>query len=233
MSKSQDFLNAFNRIENHLRKKSGAHKYIGFSDLLRNLEKVPEIKHYRLDLQSYSDLRNAIVHRDPSKTTLLAEPTDQTVIAIKKLSDLIVSPPNVMALKLPSPITCGYLDPVSRCLDIMGSKSISALPVISEEGVALDVITAQCLLNFLASKTSSPDSSIQACLSFRDKSDVCIWVSRDVTLISLIDQFHEKHQQGQSLILALVTERGWPTERLLKVVSPTDLLSASRLINFS
>lgn len=87
---SRRYLNAFNEIEDALRRLVDADKRERFYELIEKAaQKDKSIKTYSDDLKEFADLRNAIVH-DRIGGEPIAVPHYKTVIRIEKIRDFIL-----------------------------------------------------------------------------------------------------------------------------------------------
>src|SRR5690554_6863452 len=117
-----------------------------FSSLLRELTgKNPTIKRHYQFLQDMGDIRNFVTHSRKSDGVGLAVPTQKTLDEFRRITDLIVDPPLLLAQAVTNLKIHSFQDSLSFALSEMQRNDFSQLVVkdskevhrlITREGIA-------------------------------------------------------------------------------------------------
>ena len=132
MTNTELFKQAFNEIENLLKKITKSDNYVTFKVLVEKAASSNKvIKNYQFDLLEYGDLRNAIVHSSTKK--FLAEPYDETVNNIQRILKQIENPPKLEIFKQQGILVCDVNDNIDKILLMMKEKNFSQVPVYEDK----------------------------------------------------------------------------------------------------
>lgn len=233
MLNSTRFLNAFVAIEEYLRQQTAEQDgHLGFSQMLRRVgKKEKSVRSLEFDLKEFAQLRNAIIH-ERAGDEVIAEPNDLVVKAIEHAAEMITRPPTVFPLFKRQVITISPQTPLKKALKIMYSSGISKLPVLNQEkciGVLSSNTIARWLGNCVENETLNlEDTTTEAVLQFTRKKDRYTFRSRRTDLFSAIAIFDDYEHKGQRLNALLITENGKETEKILGIMTISDLPTAIR-----
>jgi len=223
---SDRFLNAFARIEKHLRRTTASDHTIGFSALLTKARgRDASLRAYEVDLREYADLRNAIVH-ERSGGEPIAEPHDDVVRKIEGIADLITRPPGVEFFK--GKVTSfNPDDPIALAVRAMYTKSYSQAPIY-ENGHFAGLLTTNTIARWLGAQASEDIFSLQETpirdvLRFSENDDNHRFLPRKATLFDVMELFHAHERRGGRLDAVLITENGAPSEKPLGIITAWDL----------
>jgi Mg2+ and Co2+ transporter CorA len=119
------FLDAFAKIEKHLRKILDANKYTTFNEMIeRAATRDKSVRRLRVKLKAFGDLRNFLVHEYNSEETV-AFPSEQTVVHIEIIRDELLSPAKLTDLFRNPVATCSPADPIGLATKMMHDGSFS------------------------------------------------------------------------------------------------------------
>jgi predicted transcriptional regulator len=229
MKNSERFLNAFVTIEKYLRNKCNLDQGATFSQLLdvASSKSMPEIKRHKDDLKEYGELRNAIVHDNRGDGYVIAEPNTAAVESIEKIRDLIKRPPLVFPLLKSSVLSYDINDSIGSALKEMTGKNFSQVPVLNN-GKFKALLTTDTIARWLGSNAdddifSLKETTIGHVLKFTEDPDNFKFVSRNMTLFKVLDFFDNYEKQGKRLDALLITETGNQNEKILGIITISDL----------
>ena len=236
MKNSTRFLNAFVTIEEYLRHRTADHDgHLGFSQMLRRVGKREKsVRNFEFDLKEYAQLRNAIIHERAGDEEVIAEPNDIVVKAIEHAAKVITKPPTVFPLFQRQVITIDPDTPLKKGLKIMYSSGISKLPV-TENGRCVGVLSSNTIVRWLGSRVEGggvdlDSTTAGSVLAFRRKRDRYKFISRRTDLFSAIDTFESYEHKGERLLALLITENGKESEKIIGIMTLSDLPTAFRTI---
>ncbi|MFY9114925.1 MAG: hypothetical protein WAO23_06760 [Dethiobacteria bacterium] len=227
MKNSERFLNAYAQVENEIKKMLDLKEHRRFYDLVHLASKVnPVIRRYKFDLREYGDLRNVLIH-DRADGRILAEPTDEVVIAIEKIASMLLDPPKVMPLFKRKVLALDIYYSASRTIREMSRTTYSQVAVI-ENNVVITMLTSHMIIRWLgkslAERTLDLDNaSIHDILRFTGIEDNFVIVPENASLFETLDHFYHYQVTKQKLEAVLITGNGLAGETLLGIITNRNL----------
>jgi hypothetical protein len=227
-SNGERFEEAFNRIDNYLRRKFRIERNRTFASVLDAGARDPMVKQHKDILRDFADLRNAIVHTRGVSTRILANPTDEAVFQIESLASRFERPRTLRALGVAAPIDVfGAEQSLPSVLKYMRDRDYSQVVVridgsyvaITNEGIArwLESLVEDDVLSLTDSKLADV---------FRYEPDYTYeHIAAHNPVEAALVRFRENTQR---LYCLLVTEKGKREERPMKVITPWDLHNLQR-----
>lgn len=223
--RAEQFLNAFNQLEKHLKEELGAPANMGFGEVVRRLsrQKNSPLNQYENDLLQMAQLRNAIVHEKIAEDFVIAEPNDWAVKRITAIRDAIMSPEKVLP-RFKKHVT-GF-DKNIAVADIfakISEKHFSQFPIydrgdflglITIRGIGFYVATESKFGYFDFSKKTAEDLLLNPI-----KKPNYRFCAGDTAINEVEKWFLEGHQ----LEAVLITKGGNPNGQLLGIIRPRDL----------
>ncbi len=227
MGNSDIFLDAFTSIEKHLRRRCKVDRRVPFYQLVEEAAKsLPEVRRYRDDLKEYADLRNAIVH-ESSDGHVIAEPNSKAVESIKRLASLILKPPTVLPLFQTQVITLNTSDTIGAAVTLMVEHSFSQIPII-RDGHIVGLLTTNTIARWLGANVredifSLSETTINDVIAYTEDPENHVFVNRRITLFEVLERFQDFENRGKKLEAVLMTDAGKSTQRLLGILTVSDL----------
>lgn len=228
------FLNAFQKVESHLRRKvdrSERPTFCGLVDVVGRSDR--SVKHFSTDLKEFADLRNAIIH-ERTDGHVIAEPSDRTVRDIERIAALLVEPPRVIPHFQKTVSTLKLSDSVADAVKVMLDRSFSQIPIEGERGfVAL--LTTDTVARWLGSSIetdifSLSETTIESVLLFSEYKDNYRLVSAASNIFDALEEFRQYEQKGKRLDAILISQNGRLGEGLLGIVTTWDIPSICRML---
>ena len=226
MQNSVKFLQSFNLIERHLRKKLKEKREASFYALVEAASKFDSvINKYKEELKEYADLRNAIVH-ERTGGTVIAEPNDYAVKNIEHLASLIMDPPKVYPLFRRKVFSISVTESIGAALKLMYENSFSQLPIYKGEKF-IDLLTNNTIARWLGSCVeedifSLGETPIGEVLKFTEIPDNYFFLDRDAPLVEAMEKFQYFESIGSPLDAIIITQNGKPTEAPLGIITTSD-----------
>lgn len=234
MKNSTRFLNAFVAIEEYLRQKTSQDGHMGFSQMLRAVGKREQnVKSLEFDLKEFAQLRNAIIH-ERAGDEVIAEPNDLVVKAIEHAAEMVTQPPAVFPLFKRNVITISPETKLRKALKIMYSSGISKLPIVTGNR-CLGVLTSSTVTRWLGDCVENDaididNTAAESVLQFGRKKDRYAFTGRQTDLFSAIAMFESYERKGQRLHALLITENGKDSEKILGIMTISDLPKAIQAV---
>ncbi|MBI5204431.1 MAG: hypothetical protein HZA11_05890 [Nitrospirae bacterium] len=228
MENSERYLNAFNSIENHLKKICNFDTRATFSQVVNEASKRSSVvRRFEDDLKEFADLRNAIVH-DRGGGYVIAEPNVKAVETIEQILDVITKPPKVIPAFQVAVLAFDTHTLVSKAVASMAKKKFSQAP-ITDNGVFKALFTTDAITRWLGLNENAnggriclSECTIGEVLEYSESLDNFKFISRKATLFETMEAFHEFEKQGKRLDAALITETGKAKEAIIGIVTVAD-----------
>ncbi len=221
---SDRFLQAFNRIEQHLRREVQEDKFVSFGRLVRESERRDRIvQRYAVDLHEFADLRNAIVH----KTTddhVIAEPNDRTVQHIETIAAALNEPPLVSPF-IRDVVTVADTSAIGEAVSLLKGRNYSQLPV-TKQGAFYALLTTHTVAYWLGAADDKLDLSkisVAEVLAHAEADETHVFIGRNATQFEVLEAFERPLRGGKVLSALLITHSGKTHEKIVGIVTAADL----------
>ena len=224
---SDRFLEAFNSIDNLLRKRFAIDRKTGFYGAVEIAAgKDRSVRRFELDLKEYADLRNAITH-ERTDGRAIAEPHASTVAGLEEILDLLTEPPKVGDLFRHKVERADIGEPVGRAAKAMLDEDFSQVPVYEGSNYA-ELLTAETIARWLADKLASgiglvEEAPIRDVLRFTEDTEHFAFLARRETVFDALAGFENFTSRGKSLDAILITESGKRDERPIGIITVFDM----------
>lgn len=226
---SDRFIVSYNRIEKALATKVEGNGYLPFYRLIDKAKiKNSVVRKYEDDLREFADLRNAIVHHRTDIDYVIAEPHDEIVERIEDIEQRLSNPLTVGALFGCKVHTLQASDQLTSALQMMEDNKFSQVPFY-KDGTFAGLITAAGITYWLAGQSTENSISreiptLSTVYNFEKRKDSFEFVEKDLSVYEADDYFKRAISKGTRLEALLITENGRPTEELIGIITPFDLL---------
>lgn len=227
--RAEQFLASFNRIEKWMQDELGNPRNMGFTEMVRRLDKQhnPEIRNAADDLLQMARLRNAIVHDQVDEDFVIAEPNEWTINRITEIEHHLTKPEHVLPKFAKKVTGFEYTLPMSEIMQTIAEKRYSQFPLY-HQGQFKGLITLRALGFWFAQESLKGAIHLEgrtaADLILTDgKSTNYRFVHGD-TLIIEVKQFFENDPLLEAV---LITKNGDPNGNLLGIIRPRDLFHKS------
>ena len=222
---SDRFLQAFNRVEQHLRREAREDKFVSFGRLVREAEKRDRIvRRYAADLHEFADLRNAIVH-ETTDSHVIAEPNDRTVEHIEAIAAALSEPPLVAPDFIRKVITVTETTPIGEAVGLLKGRNYSQLPV-TKQGKFYALLTTNTVARWLgaaADEINLAKTSVAKVLEHAEDDETHVFVAQTATQFDVLEAFEHPLRTGKVVNALLITHSGKAHEKIVGIVTAADL----------
>lgn len=229
MTNSEKFVDIFNKIEQLLNKNSRGGHEEGFSKKVRNSNDRAVIK-FKDELLSFAMLRNAIVHNPRIGNQTIAEPHESTVSRIGEIYENISNPIKVIPEFQFDVLGAYEEDYINDILKSMKQHSFSQFPVLDSDGSVIELINNNTISRWLASEVGEKgtiiidDVRVKELVSEIEFKNNYKFISRDTSIYEAYYLFiNHINEKGRNLDVLFITHNGKETEKLLGLVTISDL----------
>ncbi|WP_102346506.1 CBS domain-containing protein [Bacillus sp. Marseille-P3661] len=230
LSNSERFLSAFNTVTRELEKLVQGRGHLPFYRLVdMGKKKNGLIMTYQNDLKELSELRNAIIHHADYPEYVIAEPHLSVVDKIEKLAGELTKPKTLIPYFSRKVQTYQKDDSLKSVLLTIKHSGYSQFPIY-ENNHFVGLITDRGIAKWFANHINDDqvslkfDTTLNEVLSFEKNRRNYVFMSQDQTIYDVREKFHQHYDQfAIRLDAVLITENGYPNERLLGIVTPFDI----------
>lgn len=229
MSRAEEFIATFHRIEDYLSREMGDGQHFSFSNMVNRTAKYnPIIERYKEDLHQISQLRNAIVHERREPDFIIAEPHDSIVDLIHEIEQELLHPRQVIPMFRKIVTTFKVDDALLDVLKVVRDKDYSQFPVYDADGSWKGLLTKKGVTSWLAAIVDGPQVSLENVqvkhvLQHDSHVERYRFVDKDTTIIEAHHYFNSI-EDGIRFDALLITETGNQNEPMLGIIRPRDIL---------
>lgn len=231
---SSKFLEAFNAIEDWLRRQANASPGVDFYEVVDLVsERQVGVRRHANLLKKLGRLRNFVVH-EYSRDRPMAVPTPYTVEKISAIRDELLSPPSLYSVCTRPVVTCGPSDLVGKAAKAMRDGSYSQLPVY--DGTAfVGLLTAGTVARWVAGNLADgqelmAEERVDEVLRHQEGPEHHAFLGRASTVLDGLAAFDTFLHRGKRLEAVLLTDGGRPTEQPLGIITVYDIPKLRRAI---
>lgn len=227
-AQSDRFINAFNEIEAHLRRKLQADDAVPFLDLVARFQ-PNRLTNNQVDaLKAFSRLRNAIQHGRYYDGKPIAEPVLEIVERIEKVREQILHPPTAYAqFRGQQPSTFLHTAALSDVLAEIREFDYSQFPIYDDNGQYQGMLTTNCIARWLADRLAVDglveSQPISAAMIFAEVHESGIFLPKTTSAAEAIRRLTPRQDGKLPPIALIITETGRREEKLLAIVVAGDL----------
>ncbi|WP_151640553.1 CBS domain-containing protein [Corynebacterium sp. 11A] len=232
--RAHQFIAAFNDIEAHFRSVLQPKGYEAFGSMARRMENSGAITSLQLmELEAFVDLRNAISHGSYREGEPIAEPRTDTVAAIEKLRDVLLSPPQVVQVIGQQKIySFTPEDSLSEVFHIINEKGISQYPIYHEgsyQALLTTTMVAQWFADWSLRHNAGEDVGalesvrVGEVIDFahsRALRDHAVFAAADVDAATAVTML--RHPELPRVLI--VTEHGKKSQKPIRIVGAADVI---------
>lgn len=233
LDRGERFLAAFTVIEQTLRRKwkgsSGRESVRRMVDGLSKSDAT--IRRFRDDVAEFSELRNAIVHERISPDYLIAVPLMHTVERIESIAKALNDPPLIYPRFASKVARFSVTDTMAHVFDVMRKTNYTQYPVY-EGNTYKGLLTDGAIARWVAGAFSDPGSDmlgvrVTTVLGFEKDVNRAKFLRRRSTVYDAADIFRDGIDEINKWRISaiLITNSGNPSEELLGIITPSDILA--------
>lgn len=225
MDNAQKFLSTFAIIEKQLKLITGNSRYTKFYLMLEEAAQRNKIvSRYEVELQEYSELRNAIVHQRDGQGKIIAQPTDETVETIDHIAELLCNHNPVSKFFLKNVITCQMEDKILDIQKIMEEHDFSKIPVYEKNRI-IGIVTIEAIAKWACNelKNRTNRSQVKDIVEDINENEKIYFLSKNESAYDVIKIYTESMKKGNKVLAILITEDGVKTQKPIGIITVKDL----------
>lgn len=196
------------------------------------LSKKAEFKPYAKELDLIREVRNLIQHKDVEVKGKEAIYVDEVLMdALREIIRLVKHPETVGDICTKELETASLKTPVKDVINRMLDTSYSHIPVLDEHGKLIGIFSENTIFTRVAKEgmeaLTEQDcvGDYEAYLDIRDHvRDSFEFIAETVPTEDAVGRFKTRDKQGRRLAMLVVTKHGDPSEKVLGVLTPYDVL---------
>ena len=229
MNNSEEFLETYNNLDQYLKKEIRADDYVSYASKVRG-SKNTVVNRLKDELLSFGTLRNAIVHNPKVDNKVIAEPHDRTVERFNEIYEMITNPKKVIPTFQFDVLGAHEDDYINNILKEMKQKSFSQFPVLGSNGTIIELINNNTISRWLASKIGKNGEiiidgvTVEKLIPEIELKGNYKFISRETSIYKAYDLFLKHiNEEGRNLDALFITHNGKETEKLLGLITISDL----------
>ena len=228
---AEEFLREYRRLESLLEKRYTGRKLSSASVVMEYLHDA-DSEPWRTELDLCREIRNLLTHNAESGGEPVVTPSRAMLKALEDIVEHVQRPRLAVDFGTPGDRIL-FAHPNDSALDLMRRMNrlgYSHVPVRDRSGL-VGVFSAGSLFTFLARKgLDNVDDGLRVgdlkgALSLSDeRSEKYRFLPGDATLLTVRDAFEKHTERNSRLAAAFITEDGRPSDRILAMLTPWDVL---------
>ena len=185
------------------------------------------------NLKTLRELRNYIVHEKRPDLINAVIVTDEALQYLRKMIDSIRKPTRAIETSIPRDkiLFASLSTPIKPLLQSMLDQNVSHVPVLNPDGTIFGVFSgAMMFVSVVSSDSMAIDGTtvmkiFEPWLPIQNHIGERYWfVARNAPIDDIIGLFGKTLKDGKKLKMLFVTENGKPTEKILGLITPWDIL---------
>ncbi|GAA4062627.1 CBS domain-containing protein [Amphibacillus indicireducens] len=229
MERAERFIVAFNKIEKYFNQQLNDTSYVPFfRAVLRLRKKDAIVNRYHNDLLEYSELRNAIVHERTEVNYTIADPHIEIVEAIEKIAAEMTAPKLVIPTFAKTLKVVQADLTVKTILNVIRETRFTQFPVYrSKQFVGL--LTDKTVLHWIAHHMNGDfaellKTPIMKLIDDNGAEPNYRFIPRSMDIYQAEELLLDMFKKHEGIAALLITEDGKPNQKLLGMVTPSDLI---------
>lgn len=229
MTKSDKFIEYYNRIDAFLKKEGDYDSYASFTYKIKS-SKNKAVKRFKDELISLGELRNAIVHNPKIGDKTIAEPHQETIARIEKIHVEITNPQKVIPAFQFEIFGAEKEDYINDILIKMKICSFSQFPVYSSKKEVIELINTNTISRWLSSQLEHNGTIIIENAKVKDLIPEIEFkknfkfISRNTSIYEAYDYFiYQINKEKRNLDVLFITNSGKEEEKLLGLITIEDI----------
>ncbi len=201
-------------------------------NIIGRLMNVPQLQHYKDDIDYCRVVRNFLVHNPRVKGGYAVVPSDELIDFMQQCVDRIKSPLKAIdyAIKINNMYTAALSSRVIDVIRHMHTNGFTHVPVM-EDNRLIGVFSANVLFGYLAGAgidditlDARMEQFVEHIALNNHTNEYFIFMSRDTTLYEISRRFKIDAKTMKQLCAVFLTENGKSDECVLAMITPYSLL---------
>lgn len=229
MNNSEYFLETYNKLDQYLKKEIRSEDYVSYANKVKDSKNIV-VNRFKDELLSFGTLRNAIVHNPKVDNKVIAEPHDRTVERFNEIYEMITNPKKVIPTFQFNVLGAHKDDYINGILKEMKQKSFSQFPVFDSDDTVIELINNNTISRWLASEVDDNGTiiidgvTVEKLIPEIEFKRNYKFISRETSIYKAYDLFlNHINEKGRNLDVLFITHNGKETEKLLGLITISDL----------
>ncbi len=227
MTNADEYIQKFKELESVVKETFNLQDWDSVTNFLSKRE---EYKKFREEIKYCQEVRNLLQHKQKISGEYPIQPTDEMIAFLESTIDLVKNRKNCGEIMVPKS-KMFWKNPKDKIYDTlpkMKNASYSHVPILDERGCVLGVFNLFSFFNIMADGVLEKgpcfdDVKEYIALDYH-RTETYRFVSRELYVDELKEYFEKTYSGGKRLSMVFVTQNGNPTEKLLGIISPWDVL---------
>jgi CBS domain-containing protein len=223
---SQQYLEAFIAIEQHLTAMAAVPRGTPFSNIVDTLVKQSTVvRYYADDLKAFARLRNVIVH-ERGGGQVLAEPNTWAVRRIQHIQQVLLQPPTVATFAHGNVVTITAQSTLAHALHIMAHNHFSQLPVYQERRY-VGLLTVRSVTYWIGANIATPLDftaiTVNTVLESAEHRERAHFVDGHTPIVDVVELFATHSRAQGHLDAVLITKDGSSESAVIGIIVAADI----------
>lgn len=227
-----EFLDLYKQLEQELKTKYAGND-VHYESPVIQFEDSQEGKPFHDELTAIREIRNLLQHTPMIDGQYPVEPSEAAVRSLRNIILSLQHPLKALDFSVRGEqIYKASLDSnLLKTTRVMSERGFSHVPVF-QNSTMIGVLSVSCVFDCLVKKGSSfimPETTVGDLLEYlpfeSHPHEFYQFASRDTLYYDVREMFETTYQHSKRLVIVFLTEHGRPTERLLGLLSPWNVLS--------
>ena len=232
MSYADEFISKYKELENVIRKQFQIEDYN--KSALKEIEKISQFKSLKEDLTYIREIRNFLQHKPELNGEYPIQPNPKIILKMDEILKYIENPPRIYdkCVKINKVFFASIHDKIYPVMIKMKENVFTHIPIL-ENGIVKGVFSENTLFGALIEdelvyekgQTTFENVLIKKyCEISNHVSETFMFVKKEMFLEEAKDLFSNAFKDNKRLSMLFITQNGKPTEKLLGIVTPWDIL---------
>lgn len=232
MSRAREFLHLYNQLDAYLRERTGRPpRSTSFARVVKTAAKTDRtVRRFRPRLEHLHRLRNVLVHDGLYGPEPIAEPSERVLADFADIVERIMDPPRARTAGSEPREIFKPNQPLAHALRQMREGDFSQVVVQDDDGPAA-LLTAEGIARWLEDRAADPSINLEGTtigdVLALEPPETFRVVHPETTVDEVRAAFEEAFELlGVRLYAVLVTRSGRGRDKVMRIVTPWDLLGA-------
>lgn len=223
--KTEMFLETFNRLESALKDRLDKSRYTPFSILLKEASNRDSfIRMHRSILESFSDLRNVMVHKEGNE--IIAIPSDEAISRLQMITDKYTTPKSIYDVCHKQVVTTSASKTLHHAVKLMKRNNYTKIPVY-EDNHYKGLLSGNVITRWITGKISDDGKMCENLQKIRishvlevvNKTNQVQFIAKDLPVFEFVHQSQRKPAKSGVYI---ITKNGRANEKPIGILTSYD-----------
>lgn len=187
-------------------------------------------KHFKSELDLFRRMRNELSHNELDGFYPFAV-SESSLILINKLLNLVEEKVFAKAKKENEIIFVKQNNTLKEVIYLMSKYNYSFLPIIDNNGSVIGIVSSDTIIDIINQQNTfslNENDTIEKYINLfklkNNDNEFYIFISKNTYLYALEEILEKYQNEHRKLGLILITHNGFPSEKLIGIMTPWDLI---------